>query len=161
MRRVRYIYDEFMLEPPVTTEEFYSVAEAVNNGDEIRDGEYDLERRSYAYSFGEEIKFWGDAPENPTSAGRFFSLEPGNDELDDLDAMIEALGRVAADFRTAPDGTDRVFNGFFQCEMGEESGGLVRLYIVDGDVVEVEPEIVWPDPASVKRARMEQADVQP
>src|SRR5690606_21713541 len=109
VRHVRYIYDEFMLEPPVTTEEFYSVAETVNNGDEVRDGEYDLERRSYAYSFGEEIKFWGDAPENPRSAGRFLSLEPGNDELDDLDAMVEALGQVATDFRTAPDGAQRVF----------------------------------------------------
>lgn len=135
MRHVRYIYDEFMLEPPVTTEEFYSVAEAVNGGDEVRDGEYDLRRCTYV-------------------------LASGDDELDDLDVMVEALGRVAADFRTAPDGTARVFDGFFQCEMSEEPGDLVRLYLVDGDVVEVVPEMVWPDPVSVKRARTEQADVQ-
>lgn len=54
-----------------------------------------------------------------------------------------ALARVVHDFVRTSDDTPRTFTGHLACERNGEPS---RLYIRDGELVEVAPELVWHDP---------------
>lgn len=165
MRYVRYLHGEINMAPPISTEEVISVAQVAN--DELKTGKRDwgyaldgLELKYPRIEYGDleiwcDATIWGDLVEHPRTAGEFCDLRPAIDDSDDLDELVAALGEIVADFATAPDGSRREFAGCFECELSESFGDASRLHVVDGEVVEIEPEIHWPDPVAVKRARAE------
>lgn len=70
---------------------------------------------------------------------------------DDGDTVIDVVGhqltaalhRIATDFATTGDGTLRRFTGSLACE---EHSEWTRLYVRDGQIVEMPPELIWTAP---------------
>jgi len=68
-------------------------------------------------------------------------IEPYRD-YDGAGRLVWDLQTVIDDFRTAPDGTARVFTGYIEVS-GDEPSDWWRVYVADGQVVEAHAEITW------------------
>jgi hypothetical protein len=67
----------------------------------------------------------------------------GDRDTTEMD-LSAALDQVIVDFATTPDGDLRDFNGAVEFQTLDD-GSWTRLYIRDGVVVPVAPELVWPE----------------
>lgn len=143
-----FLYESIRLNPPIPWDELVTKVETdALPGSPARTGPFPAYRfyGDDAIDIGDlRLAIDLDHPGEPPCVRAITGWDDGDSVIDVVGHQLTAaLHRIARDFATTGDGILRRFTGSLACE---DHGEWTRLYVRDGQVVEMPPELIWTAP---------------